>query len=117
MEKRFYTAWDRPEKVLEKGGGPSLTEAAGYIPAEVQIRQLMEAGERLDRARAEAYQYGPGEADDGDPAIPPGYDLSDAYRDLESGKRELARIQAVIEEAEKARAAAVAAEPKEKAPE
>lgn len=41
----------------EKGGGEKIVDASGYIPAEVQIRTMIQAGIRLDESRRELYDY------------------------------------------------------------
>lgn len=44
--------------VLEEGGGEILVETAGYVPADVRIREFIEAGIRLGEYRKEAYDFG-----------------------------------------------------------
>ena len=61
----------------------SKTESAGYIPADVQITMFIEAGRRLDKARIEAYDFGPNEEvpeDFIDPTRSGDFDLADASR-------------------------------------
>ena len=61
----------------------SKTESAGYIPADVQINMFIEAGRRLDKARIEAYDFGPNEEvpeDFIDPTRSGDFDLADASR-------------------------------------
>ena len=45
--------------VLEEGGGEILVETAGYVPADIRIREFIQAGERLAEYRREAYDFGP----------------------------------------------------------
>lgn len=69
----------KPE--IEKGGGKRMVETAGYIPAEIQIRNMMAAGQRLGEYRAEMYDYGDDVKEEdaiGDPTRSPNFDLSDA---------------------------------------
>lgn len=44
--------------VPEAGGGEILVETAGYVPADVRIREFIEAGIRLGEYRKEAYDFG-----------------------------------------------------------
>lgn len=78
---------------IEPGGGKRKVETAGYIPAEVQIRNMMVAGQRLGEYRAEMYDYGEEVSDDeaiGDPTRSPNFDLADAAQ-LARGLAEDAR--------------------------
>lgn len=65
----------------EKGGGPSKTEQAGYIPPKIQIERMILAGERLVQARQE--EFSP-VGEDGepveDPTRAPGFDEADAFQ-------------------------------------
>lgn len=56
--------------VLEEGGGEVLVETAGYVPADVRIREFIEAGIRLGEYRKEAYDFGAEEEVDFDQADP-----------------------------------------------
>lgn len=65
----------------EKGGGEKLVESAGYIPADVQIEQMIMAGQRLGDFRRENYDYDLEEEpimEDMDPTRSPNFDLADA---------------------------------------
>lgn len=82
---KFYTQFDRPEKVdVEKNSGELLVEKGGYIPMKRQIEQFMQSGERLASARIAmslGYDFAPGEDVDEnyyDPTREPGFDLADA---------------------------------------
>lgn len=87
----FYTQYRRPEKELEKGGGNLVTEADGYIPAEVQIMEMLSAGYRLGEYRKEKYDFPDSESVDEDfidPTRSPGFGPEDAsvlQRMAESG--------------------------------
>lgn len=81
MEKKFYTQYVRPKKVLERGGGTMLVEKAGYIPPKIRIEQFIEAGKRLIAFRKEQFDFAPGEKIDesfSDPTRRPGFDMADA---------------------------------------
>ena len=63
----------------------SLVETAGYIPAQVRIENLINAGQRLQESRANEYDLQDGiESDDfvPDPTRQRNYDLADATQDL-----------------------------------
>ena len=82
---KFYTQFERPEKVnVEKNSGELLVEKGGYIPMKRQIEQFMTSGERLANARKAmslGYDFAPGEDVDEnyyDPTREPGFDLADA---------------------------------------
>jgi hypothetical protein len=79
---KFATEFDHPIFPGEKGGGGvSMVEMAGYIPADVQITDMINAGARLSYARAQQYDFADGEEDDGsfiDPTRRPDFDLADA---------------------------------------
>lgn len=79
---KFYTAWDRPEKVIVEGPfSPTKTEQSGWLPPGKQIERFMRAGVRLDAYRKAAYDFPPGtEPDEGfyDPTRIQGFDLADA---------------------------------------
>lgn len=80
----FFTQYSRPkEKELEPGGGERLVETAGYVPAEVQISDMLEAGRRLGEYRRDRFDFGSGEEvpeDYFDPTRSRGFDLADASR-------------------------------------
>lgn len=74
----------------EPGGGEKLVESQGYIPAEVQIEQLISAGKRLGEYRDEMYDFGADEEvpdDFSDPTRSSNFDLADASRlDRQAGE-------------------------------
>lgn len=103
IEYEVYDQFHRPPVVMEENDGKSIVEMAGYIPAHIQIQQMMEAGERLNRSRRDQYDYASEEEDDGriDPTRDSNFDLSDASRilnDVDSkitaAKQELADAEA-----------------------
>lgn len=78
----FNTRYARPISApAEAVDSKSKTETAGYIPADVQILRLIEAGKRLDAYRKEAYDFNPDEEvpdDFIDPTRSGSFDLADA---------------------------------------
>ena len=59
---------------FEDGGGEEIVDAAGYVPAEQQILNMINAGIRLDENRKELYDYeGP---------VTPDLELSDIGYDV-----------------------------------
>lgn len=80
MSDLFFTKYKRPQLQEGEVDPVSKVEAAGYIPADVQIEQFIIAGRRLDLARKEMFDVPPGE--DGEPEIDPtrsgSFDLADA---------------------------------------
>lgn len=106
---------DNYEPDYEVGGGESLVEPAGYVPADVQIRGMIEAGMRLGDARREMYDY-EGEVsldldfnDIGyDPTRAPGFDPADASIAAQGVER---RLRAQVRAAKKAAAESSNVEP------
>lgn len=110
MERTIYGPYTRPKKVMEPGGGTTKTEQA-YVKPDDQIRRMMEFGERLSTSRKGGFDFQAEEEDDGriDPTRRPGYDLSDAARDMEAVIERVSASEAA-KAAEKAKAAVEAAE-------
>nr|QJB21667.1 MAG: hypothetical protein [Microvirus sp.] len=99
----FYDQFVRPKKTPEINSGEIRVEKAGYIPAEKQIAQLMQAGVRLGQYRKEMYDT---ETDDGeiDPTRGPDFDLADAStisRALDQKKEAAKAAKAAAEAAAK----------------
>lgn len=96
----FMTRYTRPDLPLESGGGESLVESAGYIPAQRQIEQFMTAGRRLALARKEMFDFPDGveREDFTDPTRSPNFDLADA---VELGAPAVHRLDAATEEYKK----------------
>lgn len=73
---------DKAPRDYESGGGKPIVETAGYVPADVRIKELLLAGERLAEYRAERYDWPNGSIVDDDhivdPTRRPGYDMADA---------------------------------------
>jgi len=83
----FLTKWNRPP--LAKGeikgefnSGETIVERAGYMPPKIQIEAMINAGRRLNEARAEQFDFPDGKIDDNfvDPTRDPNFDLADATR-------------------------------------
>jgi len=77
----YYTKDKRPEKKLEINNGDAIVETAGYRSAEVQISEMLNAGQRLVDYRKQRYEFGGDEvvpADYQDPTRRPGFDMADA---------------------------------------
>jgi hypothetical protein len=76
----FRLAFRGPYGEDEVYEGPKLTESAGYIPANIQIRQMIAAGERLGEMRKELYDFPDGKVDEDfiDPTRGPNFDFADA---------------------------------------
>lgn len=60
--RNIYTPDKRPPEDHEVNSGVILVETAGYVPAEVRIREMIDAGQRLMEARADAYDFRYGES-------------------------------------------------------
>lgn len=79
---RFSTAYEYGGPVTTGDFSPSLTDAAGYRTVRTQVETLVKAGERLDMARAEEFDYPEGVSDVDvavhDPTRSGGFDLADA---------------------------------------
>lgn len=81
----FTSGYDTHNFPNEKLSNESLVETAGYIPAQVRIENLINAGQRLQESRANEYDLQDGiESDDfvPDPTRQRNYDLADATQDL-----------------------------------
>ena len=92
----FNTHYSRTHSTPEARAGKILVESAGYVSAEKRITNLLLAGQRLDSARKEAYDFPDGQIDEKfvDPTRASNYDIADAYQDsLDVNRR--------LEEAEK----------------
>jgi len=78
---KVYSIYEPPPTYEEVNSGEQVTEQAGYIPAQVQIEEMIYAGERLAAARKERFDF-PSDSevpdDFVDPTRSPGFDLADA---------------------------------------
>lgn len=61
----IFDWYTRPKPSAEINSGEEIVEKEGYIPADIQIKNMIDAGVRLGEYRREAYDYG---ADDEVPA-------------------------------------------------
>lgn len=104
----------------EPGGGKRITEQAGYIPIQVQVRNMLVAGERLNEYRKEQFDFGPGEEvpSDVSPDITrsPYFDLADATQIGRAAEERLADQAKEIEK-EKRKKLEIPEEPKKIDPE
>lgn len=90
----------------EAGGGESLVEPAGYVPADIQIRGMIEAGMRLGEARKEMFDY-EGDVDVNldlgqigyDPTRSPGLDPADVSIAAQGLERRLKEQKAAAKKA------------------
>ena len=86
----FQTRYNRPERIGEFNSGENLVERAGYIPAKIQIENLILAGKRLQEHRAEMYDFtelSKIDLDFYDPTRSKNFDIADAFqlkRDVEA---------------------------------
>lgn len=71
---------NRPKYQGEINSGDKLTESKGFIPAKRRIENLLQAGQMLEKARKELYDFPDGKDDGGlvSPDRYPGYDRVDA---------------------------------------
>ena len=53
--------YNRPKSKPEAPSGMSRVEIAGYVPAQIKIESLMNAGRRLIESRREQFDFPPGE--------------------------------------------------------
>lgn len=77
----FYTQFKRPKDAPEINTGEDICEKTGYVPANVIIENMIYAGQRLDLARSDMYDFKDEEDIDHDyidPTRAPGFDLADA---------------------------------------
>lgn len=92
----------RPDPAYEREDSSSQTEQSGYIPTEVQVERMIQAGLRLDIARKEEFDFPEGSEEDDeelvvDPTREPGYDLADASMDARALTARLRKQSAAAE--------------------
>lgn len=101
----FRTKYNAPPiQGEEPGGGKRITESAGYIPAEVQIEEMLLAGKRLGEYRKERYDFAEGEEipdDFIDPTRAPGFDLAEGSQLEMTMKERFKRLKAEMAERKK----------------
>ena len=109
----YYTPKIRPKKIYERTGGKVHVETAGYISAQQQITNLIDAGERLVQYRKESYDIPIGAEDEDPPIDPtrnPNFDLADASelhqknaKRLKNTEEKIAQEKATALQSKKAR--------------
>lgn len=80
---QFQTRYNRIDRSGEINPGPILVERAGYIPAKIQIENLILAGKRLQEHRAEMYDFtelSKIDLDFYDPTRSKNFDIADAFQ-------------------------------------
>lgn len=110
----FKSKYEFKPQAGEPGGGPVLVERAGYIPAKIQIENLIDAGKRLKEHRKELYDVFDGEGSEDEVLVrKPNYDLADASQEalainarMQKRKAQLDAEKAAEEAANKAEAEA-----------
>lgn len=53
----FFTQFNRPKEFMEFNSGEEIVEKAGYVEPNVLIENMIFAGQRLDLARSEMYDF------------------------------------------------------------
>lgn len=74
----------------------SITEQAGYVDAETQVRRMLTAGVNLMAFRKGMYEYDDGDVPEDaqpDPTLDVGFDLADASRIIENAKATAEALQ------------------------
>lgn len=74
---------NRPVPTMEENSGEVIVETAGYVPTDRLINDMIDAGFRLQMARAQQFDLTGDQEDDGvsyDPTRARGFDLADATR-------------------------------------
>ena len=105
-ELMFHTKHIRPKQQFEINKGKSKVETAGYIPAKMQIENMILAGQRLAEYRQGLYDFGPNDPDDDsfyDPTRRPNYDMAEAAQDALSVSRRLSEQAERAKEQENAK--------------
>lgn len=86
---KFATQYERISDKPEKRESPIIVERAGYMPADVTIQRILQAGKRLAQTKKEMYDYtldNP-QFDFFDPTRSKRYDLADASQDQQRLKK------------------------------
>lgn len=86
---RFTSGFDVHNFLPEKLSHKKIVEVAGYVPAQIRIENLINAGLRLEQSRMEEFDLPDGEMSDDfvpDPTRQRNYDLADASRDLSDAR-------------------------------
>lgn len=81
MVFKFFTTYNnRPSAVAEVNSGKRITQTAGYIPFDKQIRSMLDAGQRLDAFRKGQFGSTDGTEPDVDPTSKYDFDHFEASR-------------------------------------
>ena len=108
IDVEVYSHFRRPKDVKEINSGEQITETAGYIPADVQIQDMIAAGMRLGEYRREMYDFGADEEvpdDYVDPTRTPGADAVDIERAGVDINARIALAEELIKKAQEENAA------------
>lgn len=101
---KFQTPYDLDPTVPEKGGGKKLTDTSGYVPHNIRIQEIINAGQRLNDWR-DSQNYDFWEKDDDgkyfDPTRSKNYTYFDAVDD---NKKAIASLKKQQKEYDKAQA-------------
>jgi len=105
MSIEFATKYKRIRQGGEKNSGKTITERAGYIPAKIQIENMINAGKRLSEYRKEMYDYADStdipEDIPMDPTRNPGFDMADASQISREVKKRILKAKEALESAKK----------------
>lgn len=107
IDVEVYSHFKRPKDVKEINSGEQITETAGYIPADVQIQDMIAAGMRLGEYRREMYDFDANEKipeDFMDPTRVPGVDVVDVERAGIVVNEKIAEAQKLLKKAEEEKA-------------
>ena len=108
IDVEVYSHFKRPKDVKEINSGEQITETAGYIPADVQIQDMIAAGMRLGEYRREMYDFDANEniPDDFiDPTRTPGVDVVDVENAGIVVNARIAEAQKLMKKAQEEKAA------------
>ena len=102
IEAEVYSHFKRPKDVKEINSGEQITECSGYIPADVQIQDMIAAGMRLGEYRREMYDFAADEEvpeDYMDVTRSPGVDVVDVERAGIAVNAKIAEAQELLRKA------------------
>lgn len=108
IDVEVFSHFKRPKPEKEINSGEQITETAGYIPADIQIQDMIAAGMRLGEYRREMYDFGADEEvpdDYLDTTRSPGVDVVDVERAGISVNQKIAEAQALLAKAEEEKVA------------
>ena len=108
VDVEVFTKWKRPKPDKEINSGEQVTETAGYIPADIQIEDMLAAGMRLGEYRREMYDFDANEEvpeDFMDPTRSPGVDVVDVQNAALAVNSRIVEAQELLKKAEEEKAA------------